>query len=444
MRHLHHHLLYPKFGVESHAARTEFSHRRGMSHQHELLRLKRTGLPPGAPQPPSAFECFEAMKNPRGEAARRVVAFAASLGMTAIHPECDREHWPEEDGGALDKEEVATSGNAALGRLFSDCKSSAERRDDEKSLSNRCLCHACGPYCLRPVLGKRSNKPLLDASGKPRTQCRFRPDLKQQHACTCPHCEANNIEACLQLCDEQRTAERPDCSCEPLQCECCDEAPNACGCETIVWQLPGTFRFELRVARNHTRLQVCIRPLTHGVRGNYDVQFVVDYASVVEYILKYIGKPEGKSETFKELMRNVFRNSDPKHDMVKLCAEAINVQLGKRDFSDTEICHLLNELPLMEYSDCFSDVFHMDGRQAIEASAGDVDLKASFARISREQWYTSRPRCFEDKCAWWVLQHLQGVQYSLLEGCKLTPHFSPFFLPSFPLCSPQWGTRRRR
>jgi hypothetical protein len=121
--------------------------------------------------------------------------------------------------------------------------------------------------------------------------------------------------------------------------------------------------------------------------------------------------------------------------MVKLCAEAINVQLGKRDFSDTEICHLLNELPLMEYSDCFSDVFHMDGRQAIEASAGDVDLKASFARISREQWYTSRPRCFEDKCAWWVLQHLQGVQYSLLEGCKLTPHFSPFF----PVVLPPMG-----
>ena len=382
----------------------------------------------GAAQPPSAFECFEAMKNPRGKEARRIIAFVAKLGLTAIHPQRSREHWPEEDGGKLDKEEIANAGNAALGRLFSDCKGAAARRDDETHLSNRCLCHACGTYCLRPVLSKRTGKPLLDASGKPRTQCRFRPELKQQHACTCPECDVD-LEACLQICDEQRALQRPDCSCSPLQCGCCEEAPEACGCETIVWQLPGTFRFELRIARNHTRLQVGVRALTHAVRGNYDIQFIIDYASVVEYVLKYVGKPEGKSDTFKEFMRNVFRNADPNDNMVKLCAEAINVQLGKRDFSDTEICHLLNELPLMEYSDCFSDVFHMDGRQLIEMPAGkcDVDLKASFARISREQWYSSRPACYEQKCSWWLLQHVQGAQYSLLDGCQLTPHFSPFY-----------------
>lgn len=283
------------------------------------------------------------------------------------------------------------------------------------------------------MLNKSTGKPLLDESGKPRTQCRFRPELKQQHACTCPECDVN-LEACLQICKEERACQRPDCSCKPLQCGCCGAAQEACGCETIIWQLPGTFRFELRIARNHTRLQVGVRALTHGVRGNYDIQFIIDYTSVVEYILKYVGKPEGKSDIFKELMRNVFRNADPKHDMVKLCAEAINVQLGKRDFSDTEICHLLNELPLMEYSDCFSDVFHMDGRQAIEmpSGGGEVDMKAAFTRISREQWYTSRPRCFQDRCAWWTLQHLQGAQYSLLEGCQLTPHFSPFFFVVLP------------
>ena len=445
--------MYPMLGVESHAARTEFAHRRSMAHMHELLRLTRTALQPGTLQPPSMYECFEAIKNPRGAEARHIIAFAAKLGMTAIHPQRSREHWPQEDGGVLDKDHVATVGNAALGRLFSDCKSVAERCGDETNISNRCLCHACGPYCLRPVLNKRTGKPLLDSSGKPRTQCRFRPELKQQHACTCPECDAN-LEACLQLCEEVRTLERPDCSCQPLECSCCGEAPAACGCETIIWQLPGTFRFELRIARNHTRLQVGIRPLTHGVRGNYDVQFIIDYASVVEYILKYVGKPEGKSDTFKELMRNVFRNADPKDDMVKLCAEAINVQLGKRDFSDTEICHLLNELPLMEYSDCFSEVFHMDGRQALEMLAGDsdVDMTACFAHLSREQWYTSRPTDFEDKCSWWVLQHLQGNQYAMLDGCQLTPRFSPFFPVALPamgyeheqLTEKQLSTRMRQ
>ena len=69
----------------------------------------------GAAQPPSAFECFEAMKNPRGKEARRIIAFVAKLGLTAIHPQRSREHWPEEDGGKLDKEEIANAGNAALG-----------------------------------------------------------------------------------------------------------------------------------------------------------------------------------------------------------------------------------------------------------------------------------------------------------------------------------------
>ena len=34
-----------------------------------------------------------------------------------------------------------------------------------------------------------------------------------------------------------------------------------------------------------------------------------------------------------------------------------------------------------------------------------------------------------------MLQHMQGAQYSLLDGCRLTPHFNPFY----PVVLPPMG-----
>ena len=58
---------------------------------------------------------------------------------------------------------------------------------------------------------------------------------------------------------------------------------------------------QLRYSRNLGRLQVHCRPLTHACRVNYDVQFVIVYASVIDYIVKYMGKPEDKSDTFRNM-----------------------------------------------------------------------------------------------------------------------------------------------
>ena len=91
-----------------------------MSHTHELLRLKSRATPDdesaideaahasaeAALQPPSVEECFAAMRAPAGEAAKRIVAFVAVLGLTAVHPESSRASWPAEDGGQLSKDDV--------------------------------------------------------------------------------------------------------------------------------------------------------------------------------------------------------------------------------------------------------------------------------------------------------------------------------------------------
>ena len=50
-------------------------------------------------------------------------------------------------------------------------------------------------------------------------------------------------------------------------------------------------------------MNVRVRALTHECGSNYDVQFIVDYHALVEYLVKYKTKPEKRSDTYKELMK---------------------------------------------------------------------------------------------------------------------------------------------
>ena len=290
---LHHFVLEPIFDVDSFAARTEFAQRRTMSHTHELLRLRDRSTPKTAsfgngggspalcpstrPQVPTMQMCFDAMRDPTGVAARQIVSFAAWMGLSAIHPSRSRADWPEDFGGAIPDATVKSAGNNALRRTFTSLGSAEERRTDELLLTNRCLCHACGTYCLRPVVSKRTGKPVLDADGKQKMACRIRPEEKEEHSCSCPQCSAD-VLARLEVQDDVCSA------CGPCDCDC---GAKDCGCKTVVWQLPNTFRFELRYSRNLGRLQVSVRPLTHAARVNYDIQFVLDYAAVIDYVSTY-------------------------------------------------------------------------------------------------------------------------------------------------------------
>ena len=468
---LHHFVLHPLLDVESFAARHEFAQRRSMTHTHELLRLKQHNDAPPTPRAdapaldatnrpklPTMHDCLDAVRNHQGEGARRIVAFVAWLGMSAIHPG-EVGSWAEAHGGREPDASVAAVGNAALRRTFTELASSQERTEDEIALSNRVLCHACGTYCLKPVVSKRTGQPVLDNQGQPKKECRFRPDEKAEHSCACPHCSADFLSRlhysesrCMACCDDD----------EGTACEC---GESDCGCKTIVWQLPHTFRFELRYPRNLARLQVSMRPLTQAVRRNYDVQFVLDFPAVIDYIVKYIGvctqdsnlhplpcalpclpslcrplaqgshvpcsqKPEGRSDTFKNLMVNVFKTSDQHSTMSHICAAAMNEVIGKRDYTDTEICHLLNELPIVEYSCCFADVFNMQVRRGLvdpPSEGATANPSDAVVLASREEWYTHRFADLEAKSSYQLLQVYEGKNYAELEGgVKLVPIYSPF------------------
>eukprot|EP00966_Prymnesium_polylepis_P177892 4119605-Prymnesium_polylepis.1 len=255
VRLLHHSLLQPLLDVESFVARHEFAQRRSMTHTHELLRIRDRGTdhapqadapaldPSTRPQVPTMQMCLDAVMDHSGDAARRIVAFVSWLGMSAIHPG-ERSSWPEQYGGRQPDATAAAAGNVALRRKFTSLSSAAERLEDEVTLTNRVQCHACGSYCLKPVVSRRTGLVLQDESGQPKVACRFRPDEKEKHSCSCPQCSADffarleYIEGACVACDEA--------------CGCGD---NDCGCKTFVWQLPHTFRFELRYTRNLARLQ---------------------------------------------------------------------------------------------------------------------------------------------------------------------------------------------
>ena len=108
-------------------------------------------------------------------------------------------------------------------------------------------------------------------------------------------------------------------------------------------------------------------------------------------IVKYKTKPEKRSDTFKDLMRKLVLDADAEQTTLSgLCAQMINLFTGNRDYGDVECCHLLQGLPLMEWSVVFSDTFHMDGRRRLSNGGQDDTDQVAFT-ASLEEWYVNRP-----------------------------------------------------
>ena len=116
----------------------------------------------------------------------------------------------------------------------------------------------------------------------------------------------------------------------------------------------------------------------------------MNVCTLLPQIVKYKTKPEKKSETFKNLMRQVVQDADPEQTTLPgLCSQMINLFTGNRDYGDVECCHLLQELPLMEWSVVFSETFHMDGRRRLGSSCDEASEDAFTASL--EEWYVNRP-----------------------------------------------------
>eukprot|EP00966_Prymnesium_polylepis_P038695 898287-Prymnesium_polylepis.2 len=140
------------------------------------------------------------------------------------------------------------------------------------------------------------------------------------------------------------------------------------------------------------------------------------------------------------MMANIFKSSDKSATMMALCAAAMNEVIGKRDYSDTEVSHLLNDLPIVEYSHPFSRVFSMDVRRSFTPMPKEgetVDPTSVAVQSSIEEWYTHRYPDLENLCAYQLLQEVNGSNYAqvdpLVSGpCKFIPIFSPFHECSLP------------
>ena len=209
----------PVPAVGGHGGRYEFADRRMMTHLHELLML---------PNAPDMHQKLAAIHDPKGAEARAIVEWVAeSLGLTAFHPIHSKEGWPESEG-TLPQQEKSRAGLAALRQRFGDLKSQTERRSSEGAILN---------YCMRDVKNR--------AGEVIRQRCRMRADLKAEFCCRCARCMPDAQEWRCEACDDE---------CDANEC-------RGAACQTSVWMLPDTFRFELRVCRRHPRLQVPPRTL---------------------------------------------------------------------------------------------------------------------------------------------------------------------------------------
>ena len=159
----------------------------------------------------------------------------------------------------------------------------------------------------------------------------------------------------------------------------------------------------------------------------------LDFPAVIDYIIKYIGKPETSSNIYRSLMANVFKSSDKSASMMQLCAAAMNEVVGKRDFTDTETSHLLNELPIVEYSDCFSNVFNMEVRRSlvdVPEEGTTVNPTSCAVLTSREEWYVQRYPDLEELSSYELLQQYEGFDYAELDltpsgARRLVPQYNP-------------------
>ena len=388
----------PVPAVGGHGGRYEFADRRMMTHLHELLML---------PNAPDMGLKLKAIADPKGAEARAIVEWVAeNLGLTAIHPASSKESWPAPEGNQS-SDAKSRAGLAALRQRFGDLRSKDERRASEVGILNYCMLHGpCDNYCMRDVKNRAG-----EVIGQ---RCRMRAELKDEYCCRCPRC----------LPTEQQWR------CAECDGECDGEGCKDSACQTSVWMLPGTFRFELRVCRRHPRLQVHVESLTHAIRANYDIQFVLDPVAVIEYIVKYKTKPEKRSDTFKALMRQVVQDADAEQTTLPgLCAQMINLFTGNRDYGDVECCHLLQELPLMEWSVVFSDTFNMDGRRrlSLTGDGGGASDQVAFT-ASLEEWYVNRPAELESLHSYALLSMFQsGSGYArITHGPPKVPHYSPF------------------
>jgi hypothetical protein len=143
-------------------------------------------------------------------------------------------------------------------------------------------------------------------------------------------------------------------------------------------------------------------------------------------IVKYKTKPEKRSETFKNLMRQVVLDADAETSLHGLCSQMINLFTGNRDYGDVECCHLLQQLPLMEWSVVFGETFHMDGRRRLDSS-GDEGSDAFTASL--EEWYINRPAELEQLHSFALLSMFEstGRSYTrITHGPPKVPHYSPF------------------
>lgn len=112
---------------------------------------------------------------------------------------------------------------------------------------------------------------------------------------------------------------------------------------------------------------------------------------------------------------------------------------------------MLNQLPIVEYSSTFSNIFNMDGRRnLVEPPEPGVTVNPSSPalRASREEWYTTRYEDLEHLSSYELLQEYEGPKYARIDltsagARKLVPQYSPCYDCAPPPDEPRLEAARR-
>ena len=103
-------------------------------------------------------------------------------------------------------------------------------------------------------------------------------------------------------------------------------------------------------SRNDDRANTYNQYILQFWRANVDWQPVLSRHAVIKYIAKYASKVERSSEKYQQMLMCLSNLSNPNNLASWAYRNLLTKTIIERDIGAQETCHMLLELPLVEYS----------------------------------------------------------------------------------------------
>ena len=161
-----------------------------------------------------------------------------------------------------------------------------------------------------------------------------------------------------------------------------------------------------------------------------DLQYVVSRQKVTKYVAKYATKTEPRSKALQEVYRSIMKNINDDGTPLKVVQKLLTSNVGERDFSAQETCHLLLMLPMVRSSRDFV-VLSLDGSPEVD---DNLETDKPVTVESQLDQYCARPDTGEfNKLT--LLEFVKQYKIPKEKGVAFVPRKKEVLVLPRPYCS---------